>query len=168
MTKHKRRILHILAITALAVSGFIAAGALAVTGYATDSTTTVTTTPEGEGCTPGFWKQEQHFDSWTGFSPSQTLESVFNVPDSLGLDNATLLEALNFGGGPGVLGGAQILLRAGVAALLNAASPDVDYPLSTAEVISAVNAALASGDRDTMLDLAGVLDANNNLGCPLD
>jgi hypothetical protein len=167
MTKHKRRILQILAITALTVSGFIAAGALAVTGYATDSTTTVTTTPEGEGCTPGFWKQDQHFDSWTGFLPSQTLESVFDVPDSLGLDNATLLQALNFGGGPGVLGGAQILLRAGVAALLNAASPGVDYPLSTAEVISAVNGALASGDRDTMLDLAGVLDANNNLGCSL-
>jgi hypothetical protein len=30
-----------------------------------------------------------------------------------------------------------------------------------------VNAALASGNRATMLDLASQLDADNNLGCPL-
>jgi hypothetical protein len=30
-----------------------------------------------------------------------------------------------------------------------------------------VNAAFASGDRSTMLDLASRLDADNNLGCPL-
>jgi hypothetical protein len=175
----------------LALAGFGVAGVMSGVGLAdlttmTDSTSTGTTTeppptttappppppppppPGDEGCTPGFWKQDQHFDSWTGFSPSDTLESVFDVPDSLGLDSTTLLQALNFGGGPGVQGGAEILLRAGVAALLNAASPDVDYPLTTAEVITAVNAALASGDRDTMLDLAAELDANNNLACPLD
>ena len=27
----------------------------------------------GEGCTPGFWKQDQHFDSWVGFLPSGLL-----------------------------------------------------------------------------------------------
>lgn len=39
---------------------------------------------------------------------------------------------------------------------------------TTAEVIADVNAALASGDRSTMLDLAGELDADNNFGCPLN
>jgi hypothetical protein len=125
-------------------------------------------TPGDEGCTPGYWKQSQHFDSWFGYTPNQTLESVFDVPDGLGYDNTTLLEALNFGGGSGVAGGARILLRSAVAALLNSSSPDVDYTMTTGEVIAAVNAALASGSRATMLTLAAELDTDNNLGCPLN
>lgn len=121
-----------------------------------------------EGCTPGYWKQSQHFDSWFGYTQGQTLESVFDVPDALGLDNTTLLAALSLPGGPGVLGGAQNLMRAAVSALLNSSSPNVDYPRTTAEVIASVNAALASGSRSTMLTLAGQLDADNNLGCPLN
>jgi hypothetical protein len=133
------------------------------------STTTSTTTPPGqEGCTPGFWKQPQHLDAWVGFSPSQTLESVFDVPDAFGLDDVTLLAALDFEGGSTTADAAEVLLRQAVAALLNAASPDVDYPLTVAEIIAQVNAALASGDRDTILALAEELDTFNNLFCPLD
>ena len=76
----------------------------------------------------------------TGYAQNQTLESVFDVPDTLGLDNNTLLDALNYGGGSGVTGGARILLRAAVAALLNAAHPDIDYPRTPAEIIADVNA----------------------------
>jgi hypothetical protein len=119
-----------------------------------------------EGCTPGYWKQEQHFDSWVGYTQNQTLESVFDVPDAYGLDSTTLLAALSLQGGPGVNGAARNLMRAAVAALLN--STGVDYTMTSAEVIAAVNAALASGDRDTMLALAADLDADNNLGCPLN
>ena len=53
-----------------------------------------------------------------------------------------------------------------MAALLNAAVPGVDYPLTQAQIVAQVNAALASGDRDTMIDLAATLDNLNNLGCP--
>jgi hypothetical protein len=162
MTKHKRRILQILAITALTVSGFIAAGALAVTGYATDSTTTVTTTPEGEGCTPGFWKQDQHFDSWP--VPTTTTLAGAGFTNTGWPAGTTLLQALSFQGGPTVQDAKNILLRAAAAAYLNSLA--VDYPLTDAEVVSMVNAALASGDRATILALAAVLDANNNLGCP--
>ena len=121
-----------------------------------------------EGCTPGYWKN--HPGSWapTGFTTGQSLESVFDVPNSLGLDNVSLLAALSLPGGSGVQGGAQILLRAAVAALLNAAHPGVDYPRTTASIIADVNAALASGSRSTMLALATALDADNNLGCPLN
>jgi hypothetical protein len=59
------------------------------------------------------------------------------------------------------------LLRQAVAALLNSAHPDVDFSLTTAQVISAVNAALATDDRDTILDLAEELAAANEAGCPL-
>lgn len=119
-----------------------------------------------EGCTPGYWKQKQHFDSWVGYTPVQTLESVFDMPDAFGMDNLSLVDALGLPGGPGSLGAARILMRAAVAALLNSGA--VDYTMSTAEVIAAVNAALATNDRDTMLGLASSLDSDNNLGCPLN
>jgi len=124
--------------------------------------------PGDEGCTPGYWKN--HVASWelTGYSPSQTVASVFAQAGAYpALGGATLIAALDFAGGPGVEGAASILLRAGVAAVLNAASPDVEYPRTVAEVIAQVDAALAGGDRDAMLLLAAALDADNNLGCPL-
>jgi hypothetical protein len=111
-------------------------------------------TPPGgnEGCTPGYWKQEQHFDSWTApYTPETLFEDVFSDPNDLIDDDTTLLDALQGGGGPGAEGAAKILARAAVASLLNAASPDVDFTMTTADVIADVNAALASGDRQTML-----------------
>jgi hypothetical protein len=44
----------------------------------------------------------------------------------MGMDNNTLMEALNFGGGKGVEGAAKILFRAAVAAILNATHPNLD------------------------------------------
>ena len=126
------------------------------------------TPDEGEGCTPGYWKQAQHFDSWTTYTSGQSLESVFDVPDSFGLDNTSLVDALSFTGGSGTLGAARILLRAAVASLLNSTSAGVSFPQTTADIIADVNTALASGDRGTMLTLAGELDADNNLGCTLN
>ncbi len=123
--------------------------------------------PGTEGCTPGYWKQQKHFDSWVNYTPNQTLESVFDVPDVYNLDTKTMLQALNFNGGAGQIAAARTLLRSAVAALLNAASPDVSYPLTEAEIIADVNTALAS-DRNAMLTLATELDMYNNLGCPLN
>jgi hypothetical protein len=54
-------------------------------------------------------------------------------------------------------------LRAAVAALLNSTSASVNYPLSEAQVISQVSAALATDDRPTILALATTLDGYNNL-----
>jgi hypothetical protein len=174
MRRSKRRLAQVAAMAAVALCGILAAGTLAGGGLAWETSPPSTappptTKPRAEGCTPGYWKQPQHFDSWvgTGFTTGQTLESVFDVPDSLGMDSVTLVAALDGGGGPGVTGAATILFRAAVAALLNSAHPGIDYPLTTAQVIAAVNAALASGDRGTMLALAGSLDAANNAGCPL-
>ena len=113
-----------------------------------------------EGCSPGFWKN--HTEDWgaTGYSPSQTLESVFDVPDSLGLDNVTLLEALQTGGG-----GVNALLRQAVAGLLSASHPDVvDYPALPQYVIGPVNAALASADYEG--SVRNNLESWNNSGAP--
>ena len=121
--------------------------------------------PGDEGCTPGYWKN--HLDSWvpTGYAPGDLVSSVFT---GTLFGTATLHQALSFGGGPGVAGAQQILLRAAVAGLLNASHPDVAYTTSATDLIDAVNAAIASGDRDTMLALAADIDADNNLGCPLN
>jgi hypothetical protein len=124
--------------------------------------------PEFEGCTPGFWKNSP--GSWVGYSPNQLVGSVFSLPNGVlnnQLGDDTLMEALNYGGGDNLIGAAQILLRAAVASLLNAAHPDVDFPRTEAEIIAAVNAALATKDRATILALASALDADNNLGCDL-
>lgn len=136
------------------------------------STPTLTPTPTAqpdEGCGPAFWRQPRNLDEWgdTGYSPWQTVESVFDVPDQYGLDYVPLWVALRLPGGPGEAGAARLLLKAGVTALLNAAHPDIDYPLTEAEVISQVNAALASGDRMTMLTLAQELNRYNTGYCPL-
>ncbi|MCG7859462.1 hypothetical protein MD537_20970, partial [Flavihumibacter sediminis] len=53
------------------------------------------------------------------------------------------------------------------AALLNAAHPDVDYPRSSQQLISSTNTALASGNRNSMLQLATTFDTFNNLKCKL-
>jgi hypothetical protein len=117
--------------------------------------------PGAEGCTPGFWKN--HPEAWppTGFATTDTLESVFDVPDDLGLDSTTLLTAVGTGGG-----GTTALLRHAVSAVLNAAHPSVDYPLSVSTIITDVNAALASGDKDTIESLKDTLDEHNNLSTP--
>ena len=48
----------------------------------------------GEGCTPGYWKQPHHFDSWVGYQTGDEFDVVFGVPYDV-----TLLQALTTGGG---------------------------------------------------------------------
>jgi hypothetical protein len=126
---------------------------------------TGTTPSTASGCSPGYWKN--HASAWgpTGLAPSQTLEAVFDVPNQYGVDNVSLGNALLFGGGSGATGAAKILLRAAVAALLNASHPNLQYPLSPQQVVTQVNAALATNNRATMLDLASRLDGYNNAAC---
>ncbi|HEY6606112.1 MAG TPA: hypothetical protein VIZ44_07185 [Gaiellaceae bacterium] len=176
----------LLAVLVLALGGFALATVITGVGFATDtpssssssSTTDTTTTtppttsttpppttttpPPGQGCTPGFWKQDQHFDSWP--VPTSTTLAGAGFTNTGHSASTTLLAALSFQGGNTVQDAKDILLRAAAAAYLNSFA--VNYPLTTAEVVSQVNAALASGNRATILALATTLDNNNNLGCP--
>jgi hypothetical protein len=114
----------------------------------------------GFGCTPGYWRQKGHLDSWPNppFAPDTLFESVFGR-DVLGDESPTLRQAVKFKGG-----GLKALMRHTVAALLNAASPDVSFDLTIAEVIAAFQAAFDSGDFGPTKDL---FDDLNNQGCPL-
>jgi uncharacterized repeat protein (TIGR01451 family) len=141
-----------------------------VTASATD-TVRCPPPPVFEGCTPGFWKQDQHFQFWTApFTTSTLIKNVFAVGslttrDGIVIGDQTLLAGLSLPGGPTVGDAVAILMRAAIAGILNAASPNVNYPLTAAQIVSQVNAAIATGDRDTILSLAGTLDTNNNAGC---
>jgi hypothetical protein len=115
--------------------------------------------PHGEGCTPGFWKQcdssnkrlaDRRLAQWAaaGVDPDTTLNAAFGTTffRPIGLCDAADLNG----------GGLSKLARHGVAALLNASHPDVEFPLTPEEVIALVQ----SGN-------AGPLVQANELGCPL-
>lgn len=70
------------------------------------------------------------------------------------LAGATLLEATVFPSDETASGAARALLRAAAAAILCASHPDVTSSRSYDEIVRDVDAALASGDPEDMLDLA--------------
>jgi hypothetical protein len=128
----------------------------------TDTPTNTPTSTPGklQGCTPGYWKQPQHFDSWVGYAPNDSFSAVFGrvIPGA-----PTLLQALGTNGG-----GLSALLRHAAAALLNAANPAVNADPAfdtTAEVIAAFQAAFDSGNYEATKNL---LDQSNNNGCSLN
>jgi hypothetical protein len=109
-----------------------------------------------EGCSLDYWKT--HTAEWpAGYSTSRDFDATFGV--NAFTPNITLLQALQRSGG-----GVNALARQAVAALLNAASPNVAYPLSTQQVIALVQAALAP--RGNLCGTTTQLEALNSLGCP--
>jgi hypothetical protein len=119
--------------------------------------------PEGDqGCTPGYWRN--HADRWAGVAPGDDFDSTFGV--DLFTPDITLGTAIWLGGG-----GANALARHATAALLNAYGgvPNTDgtfvnYPYTAAQVIQLVQDAVAN---DMIEEVKDLLDAANNLGCPL-
>ncbi|MEW6585084.1 MAG: hypothetical protein AB1442_05670 [Nitrospirota bacterium] len=123
-----------------------------------------------QGCTPGYWKQPQHFESWVDYATTQTFYSVFSRTITIKWSSGckprdvvdpTLLQALNANGG-----GINVLARHGVAALLNASNPHVYYHYSVSEVVEMVQDAI-----DGIADMATVarnLERANESNCPLN
>lgn len=111
-----------------------------------------------QGCTPGYWRQSHHFDSWipTGYAPGDSYNTTFAVNGSFD----TLLDAVWARGGQ-----ERALARHAVAALLNAAHPDINYAYTVDEILAGVQAAYASGDFNPFKD---ALDTANNAGCDLN
>lgn len=108
----------------------------------------------GEYCSPGYWKQDQHFDSWSGYSQNQQFSAVFENA----FPGKTLLQVLSQGGG-----GLNALGRATVAALLN--STKLSSPYTASEVISMFNSAYP-GSQSDYDNLAGKFTIAEN--CPLN
>jgi hypothetical protein len=114
---------------------------------------------EGEGCTPGYWKQPHHLDSWAApFDPTDLFSSAFEDA----FPGKTLLEVLWQGGG-----GLNALGRHTVAALLNAQSGGVNYDLTVAEVIAQFNS-VYPGTWAQYEALKNYFEGFNTQGCPLN
>jgi hypothetical protein len=130
-----------------------------------------------QGCSVNFWKSAAGQSKWaaSGYSQTQKISSLLDVPTSLTLNNKqlgqyTLLEGLNFAGGSNTSGKAQLLIRSTIAAALNAAHPTVDFASPLVVIIPAADLALASNSSFAMSLLQMVTDATNagRGGCPID
>jgi hypothetical protein len=122
------------------------------------------------GLTPGFWFN--NIDKHKGKALPKGV-SGSNLVANAGLsgftalsgDATTIKEALFSSAG----GGEEALMRHAVAAYLNAMHPLVNYPIaSAAQVSSAANFGIQTGDPITVELLKDQLDAYNNLGCSLN
>jgi hypothetical protein len=111
-----------------------------------------------KGCTPGYWKQEQHWDSWGSYFPEQEFDDVFTC-DSTG--EMTLVDALKGKGG-----GLYALRRHAVASLLNADAFCCFDGGTPQNVINAYCAALSSAM--SIEDQKDRFANDNEQNCPLD
>lgn len=113
-----------------------------------------------KGCTPGYWKQTHHFDSWpAAYNPDDSFNQAFGIGTKWFANSLSLDDALGQGGG-----GAKALGRHAAAALLNAASGF--YPLTVDQVIAAVQAAY--NNNSLVESTKNILANNNERGCPLN
>jgi hypothetical protein len=106
-----------------------------------------------QGCTPGYWKQPHHLDSWEGYAPGQYFDDVFGVGPHI-----TLLDALWARGG-----GENALVRHAVAALLNAAHSEVCFDAPDAQ--TAIGYISGHWGARWLKDF---LAGHNESGCPLN
>jgi hypothetical protein len=112
----------------------------------------------GEGCTPGYWKQEHHYGNWVGgFTPEMPFADVFEDA----FPGMSLVEVLHQGGG-----GLKALGRHVVASLLNSSSDHVAYELTPAYIIERFNEVYPAS-KDDYNKLKGMLEDYNERHCPL-
>lgn len=110
------------------------------------------------GCPPFFWRQARNHTVWPDrFSIDTRIEHVFPWT---GPGDLTLLDALGMRGE-----GLDGFFREGVAALLNAVHPRVEYPLRVGEVIAMSAEVLQSGQYEETLR---IFQEANSLSCPLE
>jgi hypothetical protein len=112
--------------------------------------------PDGEGCTPGFWKT--HPDVWP-IPTDSDFDTIFELGDPGAFDpDITMLEAVDLKGGQ-----IKALSRHAAASYLNAIDGVVNFDLTPEEVIAAFQEAFDSGDYNTTKNMFEEL---NELGCP--
>jgi hypothetical protein len=122
--------------------------------------------PVAAGCSADIWLA--HVDLWASVDPRQLAGTLFSLNDALaplGLDPlGTTIRPLRV---DEPLAPAKALLQASIAALLNAQTAGVGYPLPASRILLNVNKALESHQRARIEALTSVLEALNKLKCPL-
>jgi len=123
--------------------------------------------PACEGCTPGYWKEDVHLDSWvaTGFRTTDKFNTVFGVTQYVKSDGTpyTLLEVMRNLNGNGDPISTNLGFHA-VAALLNAAHSSVNYGYTSGEIIILFRNNYSSNGAALKDSLAML----NERGCPLN
>ena len=119
----------------------------------------------GDGCTPGYWKQDQHLDSWavsTDTLFSEVFGRVITIRQKRSADvtDPTLLQALAALGGQ-----VNTAARHSTAAYLNAVSANVNYDLNVAAIIASFQ---QSYDSDSYGTLIETMVNFNEQSCPLN
>lgn len=153
-------------------------------GNVTEQASVAATCVLGQSCFPEDWIGLATASSWIGYSPNQKVSSLFSIPSaatqtkkkakssnviSADLSSVSKLTLLQVLGNPNVSGtlqkAAASLLKEAIAGLLNAAHPQVNYPIeNTATIIAQVNAALASLDLTQIKTLTYTISTYNKLG----
>jgi hypothetical protein len=114
--------------------------------------------PGVRGCTPGYWKVPQHWDSWVDpYDPTDSFNALPGFADVF--PGYNLVQVLSFQGG-----GIYALGRHTVAAILNIAA-GTGYGLTLTEVQDGFNAAVASGDYETFKNQLEIMIERR---CPLN
>ncbi|MGX5201215.1 hypothetical protein [Aliikangiella sp. IMCC44632] len=119
----------------------------------------------GEGCTPGYWKQPHHLDSWP-ISDTTLFSEVFDrvitirIKKQGEITDPTLLQALGANGGK-----VNTAARHAAAAYLNAMSTGVAYDMDSSGVINAFQMSYDSNNYGAIIE--NLVDYNEQ-GCPLN
>ena len=122
-----------------------------------DGCSAVCTDEGSDGCTPGYWKQRHHFDSYPmDVGPDTLFSDIFEDA----FPGKTLLQVMKTGGG-----GLKALGRHTVAAYLNAHT--IDYNLAPDAVVDAFDA-VHPGSKSDYNGLKGIFEGFNEQGCPLN
>jgi hypothetical protein len=119
-----------------------------------------------QGCTPGFWKQDQHFGFWTSpYTPSTTFKTAFSAYNGQGGYplGITMLQALALDNSTGI---GQVM-RHGTAALLNSLRSDIAFGFTPPQVQTLVNSALLSSSQSFIDGVHAQLAFANERGCPI-
>ncbi len=116
-----------------------------------------------DGCTPCYWKDCRNLWNWPApYTPQTLFKNACAGNPSKCFENAfngkVLFQVIRQSGT-----GLNALGRETVAALLNAASPGVDYPLTPEQVIQMFNDVYPGGNYNQLKDL---FKQYNSAGCP--
>lgn len=125
--------------------------------------------PVPTGCAETFWSASPAAWGSTGTKPGERVVDLFTESKAYDVVAISSLQtALRFRREGGLLGAAKAVVRAGIAAFLNAGHPRIEYPLTRTQVLTKVDTALRSRDPETMFAAAREIGQDNGAECPLD
>src|SRR6188768_1506353 len=126
--------------------------------------------PEGAGCTPGYWKN--HTYKWDGCGTDDVTKTIrtylpFNAAFGVTCTQSWIPNSARLIDAAGLQGGQVYALDRHAAAALANADAGIGYPYTVAQVIAMYRDAVgATPGPETWESAKDKLEAANQLGCP--